>query len=113
MKHRDHEKWAQGIHERQRNIVFPDTARNFGGFWGALPADPYSLSSCRIYRTDRFLYSFCRLRRIHDVAARQGVDGKQNRQWVLAEFSSLYTIAHLLPYPALKSSSTKSTDDPS
>jgi hypothetical protein len=36
VKHRDHEKWAQDIHERQRNIVFPDTARNFGGFWGGL-----------------------------------------------------------------------------
>lgn len=36
MKHRDHEKWALDIHERQRNIVFPDTARNFGGFWDGL-----------------------------------------------------------------------------
>ena len=28
--------WMQKVHESQRNTVFPDTARNFGGFWGGL-----------------------------------------------------------------------------
>ena len=28
--------WLHQIKEKQRNVVFPDTARNFGGFWGGL-----------------------------------------------------------------------------
>jgi hypothetical protein len=30
------DEWLQEVNERQRDIVFPDTARNFGGFWGGL-----------------------------------------------------------------------------
>jgi hypothetical protein len=36
MKHRNPEELAHDLHERQRNIVFPDTARNFGGLWAGL-----------------------------------------------------------------------------
>jgi hypothetical protein len=28
--------WMQKVRESQRNTVFPDTARNLGGFWGGL-----------------------------------------------------------------------------
>lgn len=27
------EEWLRQLHESQRNLVFPDTARNYGGFW--------------------------------------------------------------------------------
>ena len=34
MPHRpNREEWLRQLHESQRNIVFPDTARNYGGFW--------------------------------------------------------------------------------
>jgi hypothetical protein len=33
---RKSDDWMQKVHESQRNTVFPDTARNFGGFWGGL-----------------------------------------------------------------------------
>lgn len=36
MKDRDHDEWMRDVHDRQRNIVFPDTTRNVGGFWGGL-----------------------------------------------------------------------------
>ena len=36
MRPRDQEEWTRDIHDRQRNIVFPDTTRNLGGFWGGL-----------------------------------------------------------------------------
>ena len=30
------ERWWQDLQGRQRNYVFPDTARNMAGFWGGL-----------------------------------------------------------------------------
>ena len=33
---RKSDDWMQKVHESQRNTVFPDTARNFGRFWGGL-----------------------------------------------------------------------------
>ena len=29
-------EWLHRIQDKQRNVVFPDTARNFGGVWGGL-----------------------------------------------------------------------------
>ena len=29
-------EWLDQVKDKQRNVVFPDTARNFGGFWGGL-----------------------------------------------------------------------------
>ena len=36
MEHPEHEEWMRDIHERQQKAGFPDTGRNFGGFWGGL-----------------------------------------------------------------------------
>jgi hypothetical protein len=33
---RKSDDWMQKVDESQRNTVFPDTARNFGGFWSGL-----------------------------------------------------------------------------
>jgi len=30
---RKHNEWMRDVNERQRNFVFPDTARNLGEFW--------------------------------------------------------------------------------
>ena len=29
-------KWLHKVRDKQRNLVFSDTARNFGGFWAGL-----------------------------------------------------------------------------
>jgi hypothetical protein len=33
---RKSDEWMQEVHDTQRNTVFPDTVRNFGGFWGGI-----------------------------------------------------------------------------
>jgi hypothetical protein len=33
---RKSDEWIRQVNESQRNTVFPDTARNFGGFWGGI-----------------------------------------------------------------------------
>ena len=52
---RKSDDWMQKVHESQRNTVFPDTARNFGGFWGGLYRQKLNtaqsvgmLCSCRV-----------------------------------------------------------------